>query len=149
MLVIDGWDAPNKDYYMSIDAFYFDDEWILRRFLLSFEQLPDAKGDADALAAYVRRVLEKRKLQGYDIAAIVSDTTNVMPAMASELGVAEKWFPCMIHQGNLVLKHGINEVPEMQNLLARVADVVNWTKAKKKSRTQVATPSTNGSYPWN
>ena len=129
----DGWDAPNKAYFLAIEIFFLDADWCLRRQLLSLKLTPGARGTAEVQEKHIRGVLVDRGLT-QEIEFVTADTTATNPATARLLQA--KFVGCIIHTGALVMKHALEDpqVKPLADALAKIEFAANWVLYRKIAR---------------
>ena len=100
-IVVDEWTDKGNQRYLGIHAFILDNSFELEHIFLAHQTLSAIHCDAPYIACIIKEI-SSNMLINSPILGLVTDTTNLMPAVADILKV--KWGRCYCHVMNLLVQ---------------------------------------------
>ena len=113
-LVVDEWADSGKQSYLGVHASLLDGNFEFISVCLAHQPLSAIHCDAPYIAGIIAELCSNL-LPGTRIIGIVTDTTNLMPAIANCLTV--DWSPCFCHVMNLLMQDFVNACDKKLQLL--------------------------------
>lgn len=82
-LTVDGWTSPFQDDFLGVTAYWIDDDWRQKEFVIGFEPL-NGTHNGENLAEALINVIERFNI-GNKLLAITTDNASNMTKMVREL----------------------------------------------------------------
>ncbi|KAJ7050855.1 ribonuclease H-like domain-containing protein [Mycena amicta] len=133
LLNTDGWRSNMKDSVGGVQL-----NWKFQTLLIDILRTNHWLKDGESLAVHFGGMIDdaKRKL-GCNVVAFLTDNDGGSKCGQNLLGEARPWllvFPCVAHQGQLILGDFLKECPEAAEVAEELIEFVNWLNQHDKVR---------------